>query len=530
MDVWQQVKLLYIGMLVDAPAARAGRDLLQLGHHQDPAPQLLPERLHLRAPGHQHRVHGARGPGRRATYRAFYPGDARSTRCAHGARGPSAALPISRTSSATPCGRAMRRELGLAIKARRQLPDPGAVQPVLSATRAPTWSASSSTAFRKCRSHCPSCTAAGHAACRRALFGEDELLILFSFSRAYFMVDMEIPSAYVQFLRSLMPRKPRAEFYNALGLAKQGKNLFYRDFLWHLRHSTDKFRIAPGIKGMVMLVFDLPSFPYVFKVIKDFYPRPRTPRASRSAASTSSSSSTTAWGAWPTRWSSRRWLSAFERFSRRADRRASARAQPAGDLRPRRRRPDRGHPQAPLHRAAHDPAEHLPAGMLRLLTPAAAADAAAPAPRSSTPSSNTATPSRTWWRPTSSPATCSGRTSASRATARWCSTTTTRSSTSPTATSATSARRATKKTRCRGEIWYSVAKNDVFPETFGPFLLGNPRVREVFMQHHADLLDVAFWQSHQTRIREGHVHDVFPYEPSRRFRRPERAGIERRRA
>ena len=106
----------------------------------------------------------------------------------------------------------------------------------------------------------------------RCSIGEDELLILFSFARAYFMVDMEIPSAYVQFLRSMMPRKPRAEFYNALGLAKQGKTLFYRDFLFHVHHSTDKFRIAPGIKGMVMLVFDLPSFPFVFKVIKDFYP------------------------------------------------------------------------------------------------------------------------------------------------------------------------------------------------------------------------------------------------------------------
>src|SRR6185436_3639434 len=53
---------------------------------------------------------------------------------------------------------------------------------------------------------------------------------------------------------------------------KQGKNLFYRDFLNHLRHSSDKFRIAPGIKGMVMLVFDLPSFAFVFKVIKDYYP------------------------------------------------------------------------------------------------------------------------------------------------------------------------------------------------------------------------------------------------------------------
>jgi isocitrate dehydrogenase kinase/phosphatase len=66
--------------------------------------------------------------------------------------------------------------------------------------------------------------------------------------------------------------KPRSEIYSAIGLQKQGKNIFYRDFLMHTRHSSDKFRIAPGIKGMVMLVFDLPSFPFVFKVIKDFYP------------------------------------------------------------------------------------------------------------------------------------------------------------------------------------------------------------------------------------------------------------------
>ncbi|MFO0121275.1 MAG: isocitrate dehydrogenase kinase/phosphatase AceK regulatory subunit, partial [Inhella sp.] len=43
------------------------------------------------------------------------------------------------------------------------------------------------------------------------LFGEDDLLMLFSFARAYFMVDVEVPSATVQFLRSLMPRKPRTE-------------------------------------------------------------------------------------------------------------------------------------------------------------------------------------------------------------------------------------------------------------------------------------------------------------------------------
>jgi len=51
---------------------------------------------------------------------------------------------------------------------------------------------------------------------------------------------MEVPSAYVQFLRSLMPRKPRSEIYTILGLQKQGKALFYRDYLQHLKHSSAK--------------------------------------------------------------------------------------------------------------------------------------------------------------------------------------------------------------------------------------------------------------------------------------------------
>lgn len=76
-----------------------------------------------------------------------------------------------------------------------------------------------------------------------------------------------------------------------------------------------------------------------------------------------------------------------------------------------------------------------------------------------------------------------------------------------------------------GEVWYKVGPRDVFPETFGPFLLGNPAVREVFMKHHADLLDPAFWDAHKQRILAGHVYDIFPYERdkrfARRYRRPE---------
>ncbi|HUJ87864.1 MAG TPA: bifunctional isocitrate dehydrogenase kinase/phosphatase [Burkholderiales bacterium] len=107
------------------------------------------------------------------------------------------------------------------------------------------------------------------------LLDPDQLQLLFSFARAYFLVDMEVPAAYVSFLRQLMPKKPRTEMYMAVGLQKQGKTLFYRDLHYHLRHSSDDFVVAPGIKGMVMLVFTLPSFPYVFKLIRDHFAPPK---------------------------------------------------------------------------------------------------------------------------------------------------------------------------------------------------------------------------------------------------------------
>jgi isocitrate dehydrogenase kinase/phosphatase len=96
-----------------------------------------------------------------------------------------------------------------------------------------------------------------------------ELALLFSANRAYFLVDMDVPSACVEFLRTVAPDKTAAELYTMVGLQKHGKTLFFRDFLHHLKHSTDRFTVAPGIKGLVMTVFTLPSYPYVFKVIRD---------------------------------------------------------------------------------------------------------------------------------------------------------------------------------------------------------------------------------------------------------------------
>jgi isocitrate dehydrogenase kinase/phosphatase len=108
------------------------------------------------------------------------------------------------------------------------------------------------------------------------LMRQKDVSILFSFSRAYFLVDMEVPSAYVFFLLSIMPRKSVVDLYSLLGLQKQAKTLFYRELQHHLAHSKDNFQIAPGVRGMVMLVFTLPSFQFVFKMIKDKFDPPKT--------------------------------------------------------------------------------------------------------------------------------------------------------------------------------------------------------------------------------------------------------------
>ncbi len=349
-----------------------------------------------------------------------------------------------------------------------------------------------------------------------ALFTEDEILILFSFARAYFMVDMEVPSAYVQFLRQMMPRKPRTELYNALGLAKQGKTLFYRDLLAHQRQSTDRFRIAPGIKGMVMLVFDQPSFPFVFKVIKDYYPPQKDTtreqikgkyllvkqhdRVGRMADTLEYSDV-----AFPLSRFEPELIEEIKKFAPSqleiAD--SGSNGEPEVIIKhcyiERRMIPLNIYLQEAfdvLQVNRDDPRARAQLNQAVVEYGNAIKDLVAA----------NIFPGDMLWKNF-------GITRHGKVVfydydeIEYITDCNFRRVPEP----------RNEEEEMSGEVWYTVGPKDVFPETFGPFLLGNPMVRQEFLRHHQDLLDATFWQEHQSRIRAGHVHDVFPYEASSRL-------------
>ena len=113
-----------------------------------------------------------------------------------------------------------------------------------------------------------------------ALTDEDDISILFSFTQSHFNVDLGPTHSLVRLLKELMPRKPVAELYIALGHHKHGKTELYRDLIRHLRTSDELFDFAPGVAGMVMVVFTMPGYDVVFKVIRNRFPaiKPITPQ------------------------------------------------------------------------------------------------------------------------------------------------------------------------------------------------------------------------------------------------------------
>ncbi|ELI4659995.1 bifunctional isocitrate dehydrogenase kinase/phosphatase [Escherichia coli] len=96
-----------------------------------------------------------------------------------------------------------------------------------------------------------------------------EASIVFGFARSYFMVYAPLPAALVEWLREILPGKTTAELYMAIDCQKHAKTESYREYLVYLQGCNEQFIEAPGIRGMVMLVFTLPGFDRVFKVIKD---------------------------------------------------------------------------------------------------------------------------------------------------------------------------------------------------------------------------------------------------------------------
>jgi isocitrate dehydrogenase kinase/phosphatase len=352
------------------------------------------------------------------------------------------------------------------------------------------------------------------------LFGEDDLQMLFSFARAYFMVDMEVPSAYVQFLRSLMPRKPRGEIYNALGLAKQGKTLFYRDFLYHLKHSSDKFRIAPGIKGMVMLVFDLPSFPYVFKLIKDHFPPQKDTTREQIQAKYMLVKQHDRVGRMADTLEYSEVAFARDRFEDELLEEIRAYAPSQLEISDR----DADGREEVIIKHLYIERRMIPlniylqeafdAGVAAGKDAVAAAHARDQIERAVIEYGNAIKdlasanifPGDMLWK--NFGVTRNGK-------VVFYDYDEIEYITDCIFRKVPAAHN--EEEELSAEVWYRVGPKDVFPETFGPFLLGNDAVRQVFMKHHADLLHVSFWQTHKERIRQGHLYNVFPYERNRRF-------------
>ena len=327
---------------------------------------------------------------------------------------------------------------------------------------------------------------------------QERIGVLFSLSRAYFMVDMEVPSGYVDFLRTMTPTWARADLYRMIGLGKQGKTLFYRDLLQHLHHSEDVFVEAPGVRGKVMLVFTLPSFPYVFKVIKDvFGPGKDTDRATvrskfelvkdvdRVGRLADALEFTTL--ALP-----------LERFSPEllGELRALAPSMIEVDgaslivqhcYVERRMTPLNIY----LERATPDEVEPAVLEYGNAIRDLAVANIF---------------PGDLLWRNF-------GVTRDGRVVfydfdeIEYLTDVNFRKIPPP----------PNPEAELSSEPWYGVVRNDVFPEEFETFLLGDRRLRESFLRHHAELLEPEFWQECQRRVEAGEIVDFFPYPESLRF-------------
>jgi isocitrate dehydrogenase kinase/phosphatase len=326
--------------------------------------------------------------------------------------------------------------------------------------------------------------------------------LLFSLSRAYFMVDMEVPSGYVQFLRSILPNKPRSELYIMLGLGKQGKTMFFRDFIYHLHHSEDKFIMAPGIRGMVMLVFTLPSYPYVFKIIKDVFGSAKNSDRATVKQKFMMVKQVDRVGRMADTLEFSNVLFPLERFDQEVldelEKLAPSCYETAdGQLIIKHLYIERRMEPLNIHLDRMERSNNVEGVEHAIQEYGSAIRELAQA---------NIFPGDMLWKnfgvtrygrvvfydydEIEYMTDCNFR----------------RIPPAP-----------DFETEMSGEVWYSVGRNDVFPEEFATFLLASPVIRKVFLKHHKDLLSPQFWQEAQRKIRDGHVEDFFPYPQELRF-------------
>lgn len=334
-----------------------------------------------------------------------------------------------------------------------------------------------------------------------ALFQPDDISILFSFTRSYFMVDLPVPSLYVRFLKSLMPHKEAFELYTAMGFVKHGKTEFYRSAVAHTRASQDQYITAPGTKGMVMLVFTLPSFDYVYKVIKDRFTPPKDSTRAQVQEKY-------------------RFVKNSERAGRMADTQeftnlAFSRSRFSDEL------------MEELYREAPSLVEVRGRALIlkhvyveRRMTPLNLylQDADGWHLRSAMDEYGNAIKQLAAANifPGDMLLKNFGVTRHGRVVFydydELCPLTDCNFRHLP--------QPRNEEEELASHPWYDVAPNDVFPEEFRLFFSGNQRAKQVFDELHGEIYDPEFWRGLQEQIRAGVVHDVFPYRRSKRFTRP----------
>jgi isocitrate dehydrogenase kinase/phosphatase len=295
-----------------------------------------------------------------------------------------------------------------------------------------------------------------------------------------------------------MPRKRLADLYNEIGFNRHAKTEFYRDFVAQLNASADRFKTAEGTPGMVMLVFTLPSYDVVFKVIKDRFdlPKDTTPNEVM-----------------------RRYKLVFEHD--RAGRLVEAHE--FEHLRIRRNRFDPALLEDLLRSAGKtvrlegDDVVIAHAYVERRIRPLniffAEADAAqrAAAARDYGQAIKDLAVSNIF--PGDLLTKNFGVTRRGRVVFydydELCFLTDCNFRDLPQASS--------YEEEISAEPWFSVRENDMFPEEFPNFLSLPEPARAALLEQHADLFHPDFWRSVQRKLREGEIPEVFPYPPERRL-------------